>query len=122
MNGKEFAGGVIGTALGITGTALQTNEVLETISLIVTILGALVSFVIVPLLNWYRHAKSDGKIDKDEAKEGVATVIEGGKKLKEIADEAKAKSKNAKTYAEKVEDHKAGVKGENENKGGNKNG
>lgn len=45
MKNELIAGG-IGTGLGVLGTATQLNEVLQTISLIITILGALVSFVI----------------------------------------------------------------------------
>ena len=82
MNGKELAGGVIGTSLSAVGTALQVNEVLQTISLIITILGGLVSLVLIPLLNWYRNAKKDGKIDVKELTEAAKIVEEGTSKIK----------------------------------------
>lgn len=82
MNGKEFAGGVIGTSLSAVGTALQVNEVLQTISLIITILGGIISLVVVPLLNWYKHAKKDGKIDVEELTEAAKIAEEGTKQLK----------------------------------------
>lgn len=82
MNGKEFAGGVIGTSLSAVGTALQVNEVLQTISLVITILGGLVSLVLIPLLNWYRNAKKDGKIDVDEVKDAAKIVEDGTKQIK----------------------------------------
>ena len=82
MNGKEFAGGVIGTSLSAVGTALQVNEVLQTISLIITILGGLVSLVLIPLLNWYRNAKKDGKIDAEELTEAAKIVKDGTNKIK----------------------------------------
>ena len=82
MNGKEFAGGVIGTSLSAVGTALQVNEVLQTISLIITILGGLVSLVLIPLLNWYRNAKKDGKIDVKELTEAAKIVEDGTNKIK----------------------------------------
>ena len=82
MNGKEFAGGVIGTSLSAVGTALQFNEVLQTISLVITILGGLVSLVLIPLLNWYRNAHKDGKIDVDEVKDAAKIVEDGTKKIK----------------------------------------
>lgn len=84
MKSAEYLTGAVGTSLGIVGTATQTNEVLQTISLIITILGALVSFVIVPLLNWYLKAKKDGKITSEEAKEAVKIIDEGSKKIEEI--------------------------------------
>ena len=73
----EFLGGGIGAALGIVGTATQTNEVLQTISLIITIIGAIISMIVVPLLSWYLKAKKDGKITAEEIKEGAETLKDG---------------------------------------------
>ena len=82
MNGKEIAGGVIGTSLSALGTALQVNEVLQTISLIITILGGIITFLIIPLVNWHRNAKKDGKIDASEIKEASKIVEEGVTQIK----------------------------------------
>lgn len=76
-NGELFGLGAAGTVMSATGTALQTNDVLQTISLIITIVGALISMIIIPLTNWYRRVKADGKIDKEEIKEGIDTAIKG---------------------------------------------
>ena len=78
----ELIGGSVGTALSAVGTGLQTNDVLQTISLIITIIGGLITFIIVPLVTWYKNAKKDGKIDADELKEGVKIVIDGSEKIK----------------------------------------
>lgn len=83
---NEMIAGAVGTALGIAGTATQTNQVLETISLIITIIGALISFVVVPLLNWYRSAKKDGKISAEEIQEGAEALKDGLDKTKETID------------------------------------
>lgn len=80
---NEMLVGTIGSTLGVVGTATQTNEVLETISLVITVLGALVSFVVVPLLNWYRSAKKDGKITLDEIQKGAETLEDGMRKTEE---------------------------------------
>lgn len=80
---KELIGGTIGTALSAVGTGLQTNEVLQTISLIITIIGGLMTFIIVPLLNWYKHAKKDGKINKEELQDGINIIVDGSKKVEE---------------------------------------
>ena len=82
MKNELIAGGV-GTGLAVLGTATQLNEVLQTISLIITILGALVSFVVVPLLSWYRNAKKDNKISVEELQEAANILDEGAKKIKE---------------------------------------
>ena len=48
-------------------TASQTNNVFQTISLILTIIATLFS-IISRIVIWYRKAKADGKITKDELK------------------------------------------------------
>ena len=85
----ELIGGSIGTALSAVGTGLQTNEILQTISLVITIIGGLITFIIVPLVTWYKNAKKDGKIDNDELKDGVDIIVEGSEKLKDEIDDKK---------------------------------
>lgn len=79
----RLIGGGAGTALSATGTALQTNDVLQTISLIITILGGLITFIIIPLYNWYKKSKKDGRITKEEIDEGLDTLVEGINDFKE---------------------------------------
>jgi len=89
MINKELIGGATGTILSATGTALQPNEVLQTISLIITIVGAIISMIIIPLLTWWKNAKKDGKIDKEEIKEGIDTLQQGIEGVKETLDDKK---------------------------------
>lgn len=86
---RELIGGVIGTLLSATGTALQPQEVLQIISLCITILGAIISMIVLPLLTWYKNAKKDGKITSDEIKEGVETLQEGLEGVKQTLDDKK---------------------------------
>lgn len=86
MKDELIVGGA-GTAIAALGTATQINEVLQTISLVITILGALISFVVVPLLSWHKNAKKDGKVTKEEFKEGCKSLIEGVRRTKEFLDE-----------------------------------
>lgn len=86
---QELLSGTIGTTLSIIGTAMQTNEILETISLVITIIGGVITFIVVPLLNWYRHAKKDGKIDADEIKEGLDIIVDGSERVKDEIDKGK---------------------------------
>ena len=70
---ENIIGGVGGTAMSICGTAAQTNEQLQTISIIITIIGGIITIIstcIIPLIKWYKKSKEDGKIDSDEIKEG----------------------------------------------------
>ncbi len=87
MNGnlKNLITGSIGTALSAVGTATQTQEVLQIISLVITIIGGIITFILMPLLAWFKEAKKDGHIDADELNEALKTIEDGSKKVeKEI--------------------------------------
>ena len=88
---NELVAGLFGTGSCAVGTALQTNEVLQTISMIITILGGIVTLIVLPILNWYHKAKQDGKITSDEIKEGVETLNDG---LEKLNDNMKGENKN----------------------------
>lgn len=90
---KELLAGAGATILSATGTALQTEEVLRIVSLIITILGAIISMIVLPLLTWYKNAKRDGKITKDEIKEGIDTLQEGIEGVKDALDDKKGDKK-----------------------------
>lgn len=74
---KEMIGGSIGVILSATGTASQTNEILQVVSLVITIIGALITYVLIPLITWYKKSKQDGKITAEELKEGAEALKEG---------------------------------------------
>lgn len=57
-------------------TLSQTDEVFRIVSLVLTIISALI-VLIRNILDWYNKAKQDGKIDKDEIKEVIDIVDEG---------------------------------------------
>ena len=78
--------GSIGTALSAIGTGLQTNEVLETISLIITIIGGIITFIIAPLISWYNKSKVDNKIDTNEIQEAIKIIANGSEKIKDQVD------------------------------------
>lgn len=81
---NELISGSIGTILSAVGTGLQTNEVLQTISLIITIIGGLITFIIMPLISWYNKSKTnDNKIDADEVQEAIKIISHGSEKIKE---------------------------------------
>ena len=88
---NEIITGTIGTGLSAIGTATQTNEILQTISLIITIIGGLITFIVLPILNRYNKAKQDGKIDAEEIKEGVQIITDGSEKVKDEIDKKKGK-------------------------------
>ena len=45
--------------------------------------------IIIPLWNWYKNAKKDGKITKEEIEEGVKIVSDGSQNIKDSIDNKK---------------------------------
>lgn len=86
---KTFISATLGATLGAVGTATQTNETLETISLIITIIGAVLSFIVCPLLSWYNKAKKDGHIDSEEIEDLTKEITHGLNEIGESLDEHK---------------------------------
>ena len=82
MVNKELVGGMIGTSMSAIGTSFQTNEILQTISIVITIIGGIIT-IVMALLNWWNKAKKDGKIDKEEIQEGVDILVDGVKNLED---------------------------------------
>lgn len=83
---KELTGGIIGSTMSAVGTGLQTNEVLQTISLVLTIVGTLIT-IAMALINWWKNAKKDGKIDKEEIQDAIDIIKDGVDSIKDINDE-----------------------------------
>ena len=80
---EELAIGTAGTLTSAVGTSMQTSEVLRIISLVITIVGAIITYVGIPLYNWWKKSKEDGKITKDEIKEGIEIVSNGASQVKD---------------------------------------
>lgn len=66
---------------------LQANEVFQIIELCLSVATSVV-LIGYRLWKWYKAAKADGKITRDEISDGVEILIEG---KEEIADKMKAK-------------------------------
>ena len=81
-NSKEVIGGIVGTSVSAVGTGLQTNELLQTISLVLTIVGTCIT-IAMALINWWKKAKEDGKIDKDEIKDVVDIIKDGAESIQD---------------------------------------
>lgn len=67
--------------VGVVFSAIQTNEVLSWISWIITLLATLLS-ISFTLWKWYRKAKEDGKITKEEIDELGDIIDDASEKLK----------------------------------------
>ncbi len=81
--------GLVGTAVSAAGTGLAISEVQAVISIVITVLGFIISVVvpfILKIVKKIKEAKKDGHITEEEAKDIINTVIEDGK---DVLDEAK---------------------------------
>ena len=89
MRAKELLAGLLGTVLSSAGAMADVNEVLTIVSTIITILGGIMTLIVIPLVTWYKRAKEDGKITKEELQEGIDIVKDGVEELKDKQDKEK---------------------------------
>lgn len=90
-NGKELicVGGNIFTYIL---TAMQTSEVFQVISLVLSIVTSVV-ILLYRVWRWYKEAKKDGKIDEGELDQLVDIVKEGKEDIEEKAKQGKENDK-----------------------------
>ena len=89
MKARDF-GEISGNVFMYVLTATQTKEVFEIISLILSIIIS-VLIILSKIISWYKKAKEDGKITKEEINEGVGIIVDGAN---EIKDKIKNKEEN----------------------------
>lgn len=75
-----------GNALMYVLTIIQTKEIFQIISLVLSIVISTI-IVIEKIILWYKTARSDGKITNKEISEIANTIKEDIKDIKENADE-----------------------------------
>lgn len=91
---KEIITCIAGESVAVVGTATQTNDTLQTISLIITIVGGVLTIIascVMPLIRWYKKSKEDGEIDEEEIKEGEGLIKKLVKAIKNFFNKIKNK-------------------------------
>ena len=86
--------GILGTSVSAVGAGLSVTELQAIISIIVTVLGFIISVLIpliIKLFNKIKYAKADGKVDKEEMKDIISTGKEILDETKKVIDEVKDK-------------------------------
>lgn len=72
---------VIGAdATAVVFTAIQPNEILQWVSLVLTIIATIISIVL-SVWRWWKSAKKDGKIDEKELEDLQDIFDDSSKKL-----------------------------------------
>lgn len=82
---------IVGIAFQSLLTIVQTDEIFRIISLVLTIISAVVVLAR-NIYEWYIKAKKDGKITAEEIKQGTDIIIDGVEKVNNIIDENKKKT------------------------------
>lgn len=75
-------------SVAILSTAIQPDRTLQIISMILTILSLTLSLIL-KLINWYKQAKADRKITKEEINEAVEITKDGIEEINETIKEHK---------------------------------
>lgn len=100
--------GIVGTSVGAVGASMSVNELQAIISIVITILGFLISVVvpaIVRVVVKIKKAKEDGVITDEEKKEIMQEVINSGN---EIAQEGKEVIKTVSSEKEEASEKSEG--------------
>ena len=77
---------IVGNGLMYVFTAVQTKEVFQIISLALSILISII-IIVSKIVNWFKKAKADGKITKEELEELAQDLSEDIDKIKKDAEE-----------------------------------
>ena len=80
---KELVGSVICTAVAGTSTAIQPDVIFQYIQMGLTIIATLIT-IILGIRAWWKDAKKDGKITKDEIEQGISIINDGVENIKDI--------------------------------------
>ena len=80
----------LGCGTGVVLTAVQTNEIFQTISLILTCIATLLT-IAYNIYRWYKKATEDKKITPEEIKEGIDILNQGAKDIEDLKNKNKEK-------------------------------
>ena len=95
MSDDNLYVGLVGTVISATGASLSVTDLQAIISIIVTILGFVISVLIplgIKLVNKIKQARADGKVDNEEMKDILSTGQEILEETKKVIDEVKDKN------------------------------
>ena len=96
--GKNYTGeAVCGAVMAVT-TAIQTNEYLQTIQIVVCIIAGILGIALTlwRLIKMYKQAKADGKITNEERAEMAAEIVNLNDQIKELSELANKSKEDTK--------------------------
>lgn len=89
MNNKDSVFGFIGSGIEFVLAAIQADEIFQIITFVLGILTSIVTLAFT-LYKWYKAASADGKITKEEIKEGLDIVKDGIEEIGKKTDNKKS--------------------------------
>lgn len=94
--GKNYTGEAVCCAVMAVTTAIQTNEYLQTIQLVICIIAGVLGIILTlwRLLIMYKKAKADGKITNEERAEMAAEIVNLNDQIKELSELANKKKED----------------------------
>lgn len=96
MFGNNYSGEAICGSLMALSTVAQTNEILQTIQIIICIVAAAIGLLLTmfKFYNTYKAAKQDKILTEEEKQDLINQGIEIGKQIKDIVDLVTDKKEN----------------------------
>lgn len=94
MKDFKLLGGLFGTTLSASSVALSSAELDHIVSIVCAVIGVIIviiTSVVIPLIQWHKKAKADGKITKEELEEAGKIISNGVEDVKESIDNVKNK-------------------------------
>ena len=93
---KNYVGEATCGTLMAVSTAMQTNEWLQNIQIVICIIAGILGIILTlwRLVKMYQLAKKDGKITEEERKELIDQGIELGKQIKDIVNTVSEETKD----------------------------
>lgn len=79
-------------ALASVLTVVQTNEIFQLVSLILTCIATVLAIAFT-IYKWVKKAKADGKIDAEEVEELAEIIKDGAESIKEVSDKSQKEKK-----------------------------
>lgn len=72
---------------------IQANEVMQVVEFVLAILTSII-LLLYRIYVWYKEAKKDGKIDKEEIKQGIDIIASGVEDIKKVKEKKGDKNAN----------------------------
>lgn len=89
MKDLKWIGGIFGTSLSASSMALSSAELDHIVSIVCAVIGVIIviiTSIVIPLVQWHKKAKADGKITKEEIEEATKIISNGVEDVKDSLD------------------------------------